>query len=45
MHQSPQTRAIPRRDKYGELEASSSAAERRLYRGYQPRKPKDERWN
>jgi hypothetical protein len=57
MHQSPQKQPVQRRDKYGELEASSSAAERRHYRAAQPklRKPRDdspragsrttERWN
>ena len=37
MHQSPQKQLVPRRDKYGDLDASSAEAERRLYRGTQPR--------
>ena len=44
MHQSPQKQLVARRDKYGELDASSAEAERRLYRGTQPkaRKLRDE---
>jgi hypothetical protein len=37
MHQSPQRQLVPRRDKYGEVDASSVEAERRLYRGNQPK--------
>jgi hypothetical protein len=37
MHQSPQKQLVPRRDKYGEVEASNVEAERRLYRGNQPK--------
>jgi hypothetical protein len=37
MHQSPQKQLVPRRDKYGEVDASSVEAERRLFRGNQPK--------
>lgn len=37
MHQSPQKQLVQRRDKYGEVDASSVAAERRLFRGDQPK--------
>jgi hypothetical protein len=37
MHQSPQKQLLQRRDKYGEVEASSVQAERRLYQGEQPK--------
>ena len=37
MHQSPQKQLLQRRDKYGDVEATSAAAERRLYRGSQPK--------
>ncbi len=44
MHQSPQKQLVQRRDKYGEVEASSAEAERRWYQGNQPkaRKFRDE---
>jgi hypothetical protein len=44
MHQSPQKQLLQRRDKYGDVDASSAEAERRLYRGSQPkaRKLRDE---
>jgi hypothetical protein len=37
MHQSPKKQLVPRRDKYGDVEATSAEAERRLYRGSQPK--------
>ena len=37
MRQSPQKQLLQRRDKYGDVEASSAEAERRLYRGSPPK--------
>lgn len=37
MHQSPQKQLVQRRDKYGEVEASSAEAECRWNRGNQPK--------
>lgn len=37
MHQAPQKQLLQRRDKYGEVDASNVGAERRLYRGNQPK--------
>lgn len=36
MHQSPQ-KLVNRREKYGDLDAGDAEAERRLYRGTQPK--------
>ena len=37
MHQSPQKLAPRRRDKYGEYDTTDAQAERRMFRGAQPR--------
>jgi hypothetical protein len=37
MHQSPEKHPVSRRDKYADMETSEAGAERRTYRGSQPK--------